>query len=210
MRELQQNTYYHLFHKGINKGQVFWSEDDYKTFLEKYFYYLYPVAETFSYCLLGNHVHFLIRIRNEKEQKSYFGYLKSNFPPKSFHELVYENFKLYSASHQVGHLINSYTKYINSKYRRSGSLFGGNFKRKPIESEEYLLNLVVYIHRNPVHHSLTKDFQSYPFSSYGSLLSNNSATFIERAKVLELFGGIDNFVAANMRGVRGFLDDDEF
>jgi len=95
-----------------------------------------------------------------------------------------------------GHLFNSYTKYLNFKIGRTGSLFEKNFHRIPINSDKYFRNLVVYIHQNPVHHGFTDDFRDYPWASYGSLISSK-ATKIKRNLVLEWFDGSSNFVYAH-------------
>ena len=78
------------------------------------------------------------------------------------------------------------------RYKRSGSLFEKNLKRKKIDSEEYFRKLIFYIHNNPAHHKVQEDFRDYPWSSYKSILSLNN-TNICRNEVLDLFDGHDNF-----------------
>ena len=60
---------------------------------------------------------------------------------------------------------------VNKKYNRTGSLFEKPFERKRVTSEKYLQNLMFYIHNNPVHHGFTKTIKEYPWSSYGSIIS---------------------------------------
>jgi hypothetical protein len=63
-------------------------------------------------------------------------------------------------------LFNAYTKAINKSYNRTGSLFQEHLHRKRVEDEEYLIQLIAYIHLNPVKHGFSNDFKSYPYSSY--------------------------------------------
>lgn len=66
-------------------------------------------------------------------------------------------------------------------------LFESPFKRINIDSEEYLRNLILYIHQNP------DNFERYKFSSYKSIISQ-AETKIERQIVLDVFGGKENFI----------------
>jgi hypothetical protein len=58
-------------------------------------------------------------------------------------------------------------------------------------SEEYLRNLIIYIHLNPT--DLKQNFETYPFSSFPSILSN-SKTNLMREEAIILFGDIENFI----------------
>lgn len=87
-------------------------------------------------------------------------------------------------SSHLGHLFNAYARYFNLKYRRHGSLFEHQFKRKPIESERYLRNVVVYIHKNPEHHGYYEDFSQYPWSSFHSCMKDDSP-LIHKEEVMD-------------------------
>ncbi|MEP6930341.1 MAG: hypothetical protein ABI850_10020, partial [Flavobacterium sp.] len=92
----------------------------------------------------------------------------------------------------LSNLFNSYAKAFNKQTKRTGSLFEKHFRRIKLSEENYLKQLIVYVHLNPKHH-FDLDFQSFRFSSYLTFLSDKE-TKIEREEVLELFGGFDNFV----------------
>ena len=64
---LLPDTYYHIYNRGINGETIFKQERNYSYFLHKYNKYISPIADTFAYCLLKNHFHFLIRIKSESE-----------------------------------------------------------------------------------------------------------------------------------------------
>ena len=67
-----------------------------------------------------------------------------------------ENLEAYSAkvSNAMMRLPVSYTKVINKRFERVGSLFQGQFQAKPIQTYSHLLNLCIYIHANPVKNGL--------------------------------------------------------
>ena len=64
---LLPDTYYHIYQRGNNKQTIFFEPENYRYFLSLYVKYIVPVALTFAYCLLPNHLHFLIKTRGEGE-----------------------------------------------------------------------------------------------------------------------------------------------
>jgi len=94
------------------------------------------------------------------------------------------------------HLFNAYSTYINKRYSRHGSLFERPFKRKLIDNEKYLKNVVVYIHNNPVHHGFCEHPMEYPWSSYLNCLSESPAMLM-REEVISWFGDKNNFRLAH-------------
>jgi len=89
-------------------------------------------------------------------------------------------------------LFNAYTKAINKRYERTGSLFERPFKRKIITEDTYLRDLAVYIHLNPKTHGIADNFTAYPHSSYKTFFSEKQ-TSIERQEVIEWFDNLKNF-----------------
>jgi hypothetical protein len=138
----------------------------------------------------------LVKIRGYKEQENVFQKLKKIYPTGTFYGDQYESAKPFKSSAQFSHLFNSYTKSVNLKKNRSGTLFESTFKRKRIVDENNFLNVVCYIHRNPIHHKITKTYKNYPYSSFKDFLHLKS-TFIERKNLLKRFGGRDNFIEAH-------------
>ena len=55
--------HYHIYNRGTNRENVFVEERNYRHFLQLYAKHIQPVAETYAYCLLKNHFHFLVRIK---------------------------------------------------------------------------------------------------------------------------------------------------
>ncbi|MBA4318341.1 MAG: transposase [Flavobacterium sp.] len=167
----ESGQYYHIYNRGNNKENIFIEEKNYNYFLEKMKKYLLPIADVYAYCLLKNHFHIVLKIKEEEEL------------PEKLKEKVHLPFS---------NLFNSYAKSINTAYNRTGSLFQEHLQKNRIENEEYLKQLIVYVHLNPVKHKFTKSFETYLQSSYRSFLSNKE-TSIDRDFILELFGGLENF-----------------
>jgi len=165
---------YHLYNRGNNKENIFKTIGNYSYFLLLVKKYLIPICDIYSYCLLPNHFHFIIKIKDINE--------------------LPENIKTGTSKiHQpFSNLFNAYTKAINKEHNRTGSLFQEHLKRIKINNEEYLRNLIVYVNTNPTHHS-NSNYENYKYSSYKSLLSEKP-TLLKRIKVLDLFEDVENFV----------------
>ena len=145
---LEKDKVYHIYNRGINSEVIFNSDENKRYFLKLYSKYLENKAETFAYCLMYNHFHFIIRIVNENE-----------------------------ITQALSNLFNSYAKAFNKQNNRTGSLFEKHFKRIKIENEAYLTNLIQYVHLNPKHH-LDIDYKRFSFSSYQSLISDKPTKLI--------------------------------
>jgi REP element-mobilizing transposase RayT len=143
MEKIEESQYYHIYNRGNNSEDIFFEQDNYLYFLKLLKKHIEPNCSVFCYCLLPNHFHLLLRINDE----------------------------LKNPSQQFSNLFNAYTKAINLKYNRTGSVFQKPFRRIKISKEEYLKSLVLYIHLNPEHHDISDDFSNYQFSSYKSIKS---------------------------------------
>lgn len=174
MEILEQGNYYHIYNRGNNKEKLFHEHADYLTFLVLFRRYIHEIADIFCFCLMPNHFHFLIRIKECKE-------------------IVSSEIRNRPFSQSFSNYFNAYSKYINFKYGRTGSLFQKSFRRKRVDNEIYLKYLIHYVHTNPVHHEICEDFTSYRYSSYKSILTSHP-TILKREMVIELFEDIDNYV----------------
>ena len=119
--KLQPGHYYHIYNRGINEMRVFPKPHNKNVFLKKYVLYLSEYVDTLAYCLLDNHFHLIVRIKN-------------SFP--LLHDL---GDGLHSSecvvNKQFAKLFNSYTQSYNLLTKRSGALFEKTFKRKQIEMD---------------------------------------------------------------------------
>jgi putative transposase len=167
--------FYHIYNRGIDRQPIFFQERNYRYFLQLYTRYVGPIVETFAYCLLPNHFHFLVRIKDEDAWPGIDGLSAKKEPSKC-----------------IGNWCNAYAKAVNKAYRRTGSLFQRPFGRKLVTSDEYFVHLVAYIHRNAQKHGLVEKFDTWPYSSYHTILTTQP-TFIQRTGVLDWFGGAAPF-----------------
>ena len=183
LEPIQHDTYYHIYNRGINGETLFREPDNYRHFLRLYEKYIDPVAETFAWCLLNNHFHLLVRIKEEDEVIAAFNPARVRNPGRVRKHLP---------SRAFSNLFNSYTQAINKRYNRHGSLFEKPFRRIEITHERYFRNMVFYIHNNPVKHGFVEDMVEYPWSSYLSIVSAKP-TKLQREEVLGWFDNKNNF-----------------
>ena len=192
---LHPGEYYHLYNRANGSENLFREGADYLRFLRLYDKYISPVANTYAWVLMANHFHTLVRIKEGMVYKYSKGDFKHTSPSNAdrirrgrnavrFEEVKWEtvnpsascgpdgvngpikNGKKASPTKHFSHLFNAYAKYINEKYDRHGSLFQRPFKRKQVEDEHYLRQIIDYVHNNAVHHGFVDHPSQYPWSSY--------------------------------------------
>jgi hypothetical protein len=210
---LEYGKYYHIYNRSNSPLDLFQSEENNRHFLRLYEKYIWPIADTYSWILMKNHFHFLIRIKNEFEIGSYLPMITvgSKNPAKfqttgdNLLELQAGNNTLKpNPSHHFSHYFNAYTKYYNTAFHRNGSLFQRTFKRIEATDVNQFRHLVVYIHTNPVHHKFTENYTDYYWSSFKSILSNKPSK-ICRNQVLELFSDQENFITLHNQKIENEL-----
>lgn len=86
--------------------------------------------------------------------------------------LILKQLKENGISIFMGNVLNSYTRYFNTKYKRKGPLWEGRFKNVPVETDEQLVHLTRYIHLNPVTAYLVNKPEEWLASSYKEYLSD--------------------------------------
>ncbi|MCF8378044.1 MAG: hypothetical protein K9H49_00620 [Bacteroidales bacterium] len=171
---LEFGKYYHIYNRGINSCDIFYEDDNYHHFKHLIIKYLLPVANCFSWVFMKNHFHLLVKIHEENQILRFqkIRELKTLDAEKRLHM-------------QFSNMFNAYAKAFNIRYNRTGSLFENRFKRKEIFDQEYLRDIIVYIHNNPVKHNFCKHPIEYPWSSYDEYLTKNpELQFGPEAKVL--------------------------
>jgi putative transposase len=191
---------YHIWTHANGDENLFREGENYIYFLEKYIWYIEPVAETFAYCLMPNHLHAMVRIKEEDE-------ILGSAPDKDL-----TGFGNLSGlvSKQFSNLFNSYTKSYNKVFERRGSLFERPFKRKLIDSDNYFGTLIAYIHNNPVHHGFARAPDEWTYSSWGAYL-HDKPTKIRKDEGLDWFGGRDELIRVhkeiNMEKLKSVFED---
>lgn len=157
---------YHVMARGNNKNKIFLDEED----KYKYLKIISRKKEKFSfllysYALMDNHIHLVI---NENE----------------------------STISEIMKSINvSYVMYFNKKYDRVGHLFQGRFKSEVVDSDQYLLSLIRYVHNNPVKANIVKDLNDYLWTSYKYYAEKNKEDYlVDSNRILSMIS--DNKVNA--------------
>ncbi len=168
---LQPDTFYHIYNRAHGKEKLFLNHENYKFFLLKYQHYIFPIANTYCYCLMPNHFHFLIKFKEEYQ-------LDQLTKCKSIKSAEY-------LSAQFNSLFNSYSKAFNKKYGRKGSLFMRQFKRRKIDNMHSLRKIIHYIHRNPVESQLCLSPEEWKYSSYKKIISEKESS-LEKSKRLNV------------------------
>lgn len=201
---LQSDVYYHIFNHGNGDDNLFREPKNYAFFLKKCELYISPVAHIVAWCLMPNHFHLLVKIKSEDELTA-----ASILSVPKFQTL--EKIKKIDAasadrskfvSKQFANFFSSYTQSFNKVYKRRGSLFIKNFKRKEIKDDNYLLNVIFYIHLNPMKHGFTKSFADWPHSSFFDFAKQNPDLFDH------FFGDDASYRTAHDERANGFTDYD--
>ncbi|REC53209.1 MULTISPECIES: transposase [Chryseobacterium] len=167
------DSVYHVFSHVNGKELIFREETNYQFFLKQLDKYILPIADIYSYCLLPNHFHLLLRFKNiqgvniDEEHK----YLMKRF----------------------GDFLNSYAKAFNKMYERRGALFLNALKRKKITDEKYLLKVLHYIHNNPVNHGFVNKIDEWKHSSYISYLNPEKESKLDRMGIMQYFDSLSIF-----------------
>lgn len=185
---LEPGRMYHIYNRGINGANIFLKEENHAFFLSRYACYLSDYVDTFAYCLLKNHFHLLIRVKENLPDKE-TGSSEANSARVEGTGLHHAN---HTVSKQFARLFSSYTQSINKVYERTGSLLERPFKRKLVASDAYFSRLLFYIHANPRIHGFTDDFTDYPHSSYHSHLLAKP-TRLCRDEVIAWFGNTEEY-----------------
>jgi putative transposase len=134
---LEAGNFYHVYNRGNNHQNIFFERDNYLHFLHLMREYLVNNGvDILAYCLMPNHYHFLVYLQDDN---------------------------LSAVMHRLSV---AYTKGMNKRFDRSGSLFEGRFQSIHVNDLNYLIYLARYIHLNPVKAGFVDRAEEWEFSSY--------------------------------------------
>jgi len=158
LRIIYPDAWYHVMNRGQSRVQIYREQDDYFAFVE-----LLREASAMwkiriaAYCLMSNHYHLLVQTPGA------------------------------NLSRFMRHLNGLYTQLFNRTYKSDGPLFRGRYKSIVVESDSYLLELVRYIHRNPLQAGLVKRLEDYRWSSHRIYISRgNEVNWLHKDYVLSM------------------------
>jgi len=159
--EFEANGVYHVYNKGNQKTKVFFQSRNYLFFLQKVRKHILPWADVLAYCLMPNHFHFMIRIKEETNEDE----LNKN----------------------IGILLRSYARAINIQEGFSGSLFQSHTKAKRIDDVKFLpLVCFNYIHLNPLKAKLIESLNDWPYSSFIDYIRGRNGTLVNMTALQEV------------------------
>jgi putative transposase len=199
--------HYHIVFKSVDGVKLFKTEENHDFFLKKFSLYLNPFCACLAYCLLDNHVHFVVQVKaitclresilaipEEMRTES----MKKSFDKSFGKEIVDEILE-----RQVNRFMTSYANAFNKKFSRKGSLFQSPFRRIEIKEEAHLQQAIIYVHANAQKHGLVADFKDYKYSSYWEILYHTSA-YVQVDEVLQFFGGKDQYINTHQSQIDHF------
>lgn len=149
---------YHVILRGNGGQDIFLDEKDRHRFL----LLIQEGVERYrhrihAFCLMGNHVHLAVQV--------------ADIP-------------LSRIMQNIGF---RYTRYFNAKVKRTGHLFQGRYKAILIDAESYLLELIRYVHLNPVRAGIVKSPDEYRWSSHRAYLGKEEVTCLTTDWLLAQF-----------------------
>jgi REP element-mobilizing transposase RayT len=176
---------YHIYNR--SNEILFKNEENYLFFLQKLRTHVVPFADIFAYCLMPNHFHLLITVKENAV------------------EIVKESHRPFTQnlSKQIGLMLSSYTQAVNKKCNRKGSLFAHKTKAKKlnnfgdfrtINQNDYSLVCFNYIHQNPVNSYLVSKLSDWEYSSYKDYVGLRNGTLVNKKFAIEMLNlDISNF-----------------
>src|SRR3989338_4300953 len=153
-------AWYHVMNRGLGRKNIFLTPQDRSGFFD----ILGDTSETFkfevhAYSLMDNHYHLLIHT------------------PKG------------GLGRAMRHLNGVYTQQFNKRHRTDGPLFRGRYKALLVETDEYLLQLLRYIHLNPVEAGICRNPLEHAWTSHGAYFRPRlRPQWLVRDEVLGRFG----------------------
>lgn len=149
---------YHVIHRGNARQEIFSDDTD------RYRLYsiLQQAGERFghrilAFCLMTNHVHLAVQVGEIPLSR------------------IMQNISL------------RYTQWFNWRHKRSGHVFQGRYKAVMVDADAYLLELVAYIHLNPVRARIAARPEQHQWSSYRAYLGEETLPWLEPGTILSQF-----------------------
>lgn len=185
------DSYYHLYNRGVDKRTIFVEQQDYAVFLSYLKTYLLPknekelrekLADPSTDYKTRDKILKILRLNNFSETLDLLGYC---LMPNHFHLLVHQVWA--DTIHKfMNSLCTRYSMYFNRKCKRIGPLFQGVYKAVLVETDEQLLYLSCYIHAQSLA-SQGQALQIQQPSSYPNYLKKNLQDWVKPNEILSFF-----------------------
>ena len=170
--------YYHIFNRGVNKQSIFLDDFDKVRFLFLVLFFQSSITFPQIGRVISSYVkHSVFDIDDaviKEIVKSRFVEVTSFcLMPNHFHILLKE-VEDGGIARYMQRVLNSYSKYFNTKYKKSGHLFQGPYRVVHVQDDRQLMHLSAYIHKNPKKLVRSKNGEmTYKWSSYQDIAKEN-------------------------------------
>ena len=171
-RTISESGVYHILFRGVNQQNIFEEASDFKKLKETIRIVKQEMCfEIYAYCFMSNHVHMVLKEKNTGD-----------------------------ISLIMKRILTKYVRWYNIKYGRSGALIANRYKSVPVEIDEYFLQLIRYVHQNPIKAGMVSELVDYPYSSYVEYIGDEELTdktflfeMISETEFIDYHKEIDNF-----------------
>ena len=191
------DAFYHIVCKSIDGILLFKQPQDYTVFKERFKKFNFAFFDVWSYSLLSNHTHHIVKIKSIKAIVGYVEAEKKNDITVSMNSFLKdpENETLLDAmlERQMNSFLVSYANYYNNSNKRKGGLFQKPFKRIQIEDDTHLQQAIIYTNANAQKHKLINDFTKFSHASYQDVLLNKTS-WVCCKDVVDFFGDKEQFI----------------
>ena len=152
---------YHVLTRGNNRQRLFYDDDDYLKLLTLLEHQKQRLPfYLYAYCLMPNHLHLLIERRED------------------------------AISAVMRRMLTGYSQHHNRRYGKVGHVFHGRYKSILCQTDQYLAELVRYIHLNPVRAKMVAEPDQYRYSGHGAYLGRDRSGLVDVNPLLRYFGAI--------------------
>jgi len=176
---LANNSYYHIYNRSIAKFVIYNNQKEYGR--------MFDLISLIRFVDFNYKMSRFKELKEDKQNqiinilqltgKTYVDIVAYCIMPTHFHLILKQNMDD-GITKYMAKLLNSYTKYFNTKHNRKGPLWTTRFKNILIEDDEQLIHLTRYIHLNPTSAKLVNDPKDWLFSSYNEYLGNSKNDYI--------------------------------
>ena len=170
-RAFSQSGVYHILFRGVNQQNIFEEDADFEKLKQTIAIVKQDLDfEIYAYCFMSSHVHIVMKEKN-----------------------------IGDISLIMKRILTKYARWYNIKYGRSGALIANRYKSVPIEIDEYFLQLIRYVHQNPIKAGITDKLENYRYSSFLEYINEKDITdtdfllqMISKKEFVEFHQEIDN------------------
>ena len=169
VKEYAEDSYYHVYNRGVNKELIFKDDLDYEYFLGLFkqrlsrepardrtrrpVAHFYQKVELVAYCLMPNHYHLLLYLKDKD-----------------------------GIERLMRSVMTAYSGYFNRRHGRVGKLFQNHFLASRISSDAHLMQVSWYIHSNAL--DIGRSVTSYPYSSIRYFGGSKNAEWVHPERIV--------------------------